>query len=83
MISFTPRRLNPGESVHRTHWIEDRVDPRAGLDPVEKRKFLTLSGLELRPFVVQPVASLYTDCTISAHAFSSKAVTTGRLSERV
>jgi hypothetical protein len=26
------------------------VDPRAGLDDVEKRKFLTLSGLELRPF---------------------------------
>jgi hypothetical protein len=25
------------------------VDPRAGLDDVEKRKFLTLRGLELRP----------------------------------
>jgi hypothetical protein len=25
------------------------VDPRAGLDDVEKRKFLTLPGLELRP----------------------------------
>jgi hypothetical protein len=25
------------------------VDPRAGLDVVEKRKFLTLPGLELRP----------------------------------
>jgi hypothetical protein len=25
------------------------VDPRAGLDDVEKRKFLTLSGLELQP----------------------------------
>jgi hypothetical protein len=25
------------------------VDPRAGLDNVEKRKFLTLQGLELRP----------------------------------
>jgi hypothetical protein len=25
------------------------VDPRAGLEDVEKRKFLTLSGLELRP----------------------------------
>jgi hypothetical protein len=24
------------------------VDPRAGLDDVEKRKFLTLAGLELR-----------------------------------
>jgi hypothetical protein len=25
------------------------VDPRASLDDVEKRKFLTLPGLELRP----------------------------------
>jgi hypothetical protein len=25
------------------------VDPRAGLDDVERRKFLTLHGLELRP----------------------------------
>jgi hypothetical protein len=27
------------------------VDPRAGLDDVEKRKFLTLPGLELSPLV--------------------------------
>jgi hypothetical protein len=26
------------------------VDPRAGLDDMEKRKFLALMGLELRPF---------------------------------
>jgi hypothetical protein len=32
-----------------THWIEDWVDPRVVLDDVEKRKFLTLPGLELRP----------------------------------
>jgi hypothetical protein len=32
-----------------THWIRGWVDPRAGLDDVEKRKFLTLPGLELRP----------------------------------
>jgi hypothetical protein len=25
------------------------MDPRAGLDDLEKRKFLTLRGLELRP----------------------------------
>jgi hypothetical protein len=25
------------------------MDPRAGLDDMEKRKFLTLQGLELRP----------------------------------
>jgi hypothetical protein len=37
------------------------VDPRAGLDDVEKRKFWTLLGLEL-----QPVASSYTDYAIPA-----------------
>jgi hypothetical protein len=39
---FTPEGRVPG-----THWIGGWVDPRAGLD-VEKRKFLTLPGLELR-----------------------------------
>jgi hypothetical protein len=37
-----PQCKNPG-----THWIGGWVDPRAGLDDVEKRKFLTLPGLEL------------------------------------
>jgi hypothetical protein len=38
------------------------VDPRAGLDDMEKWKFFTLPGLELPPLlVVQPVASRYTD----------------------
>jgi hypothetical protein len=35
-------RFTPG-----AHWIGGWVDPRAGLDDVEKRKFLTLPGLEL------------------------------------
>jgi hypothetical protein len=39
-------RFTPGE---RAHWIGGWVDPSAGLDNVEKRKFLNLSGLELRP----------------------------------
>jgi hypothetical protein len=30
-----------------THWIGGWVDLRAGLDDLEKRKFLTLPGLEL------------------------------------
>jgi hypothetical protein len=34
------------------------VDPRAGLDDVKERKFLTL------PALVQPVASRYTDYAI-------------------
>jgi hypothetical protein len=44
-----PCRFTPGERAPGTHWIGDWVGPRAGLDDVEKRKFLTLQGLELRP----------------------------------
>jgi hypothetical protein len=42
-------RFTPGESTPATHWIGGWVGPRAGLDDEEKRKFLTLPGLELRP----------------------------------
>jgi hypothetical protein len=42
------------------------VDSRAGLNDVEKRKFLTLQGLELRPSVNQPEARRYTDYATSA-----------------
>jgi hypothetical protein len=59
---FTPRERAPG-----THWIGGWVDPRGGLDAVEKRKFLPPPGLELRDYsVVEPVASRYTDYTIPA-----------------
>jgi hypothetical protein len=44
-----PGRFIPGEKDTGTHWIGGWVGPRTGLDEVEKRKFLTLSGLELRP----------------------------------
>jgi hypothetical protein len=40
--------FTPGEKVPGTHWIGGWVDPRAGLDNVVKREFLTLPGLELR-----------------------------------
>jgi hypothetical protein len=43
-----PCRFTLGERAPSTHWIGGWVDLRAGLDYVEKRKFLTLSGLELR-----------------------------------
>jgi hypothetical protein len=43
-----PAALIPGKNP-RTHWIGGWVGPRDGLDDVEKRKFLTLLGLELRP----------------------------------
>jgi hypothetical protein len=55
-------RFNLGELAPGTHSIEGWVDPRDGVDDMEKRKFLTPYGLELRPSVVQPVASRYTDC---------------------
>jgi hypothetical protein len=42
-LSFLDRIL-PG-----THWIGGRKDPRAGLDRMQKWKFLTLPGLELQP----------------------------------
>jgi hypothetical protein len=41
--------LRPLEGAPGTHWIGDWVDPRIGLDDVEKRKFFTLPGLKLRP----------------------------------
>jgi hypothetical protein len=45
-----PGRFTPWQRAPVTHWIRGSVDPRAGLDDVEKRKSLTLPGLELRPF---------------------------------
>jgi hypothetical protein len=39
----------PGRFTTATHWIGGRVDHRASVDDVEKRKFLTLQRLELRP----------------------------------
>jgi hypothetical protein len=55
VVSFIPRERAPG-----THWIRGWVGPIASLDDVEKRKYLTLPGLELRP--LQPVASRYANC---------------------
>jgi hypothetical protein len=49
VVSFTPRPLYPRERDPGPHWIGGWVDPRVGLDDMEKWKFLTLSGLELRP----------------------------------
>jgi hypothetical protein len=69
VVSFTPRPLYRGERAPDTHWIGGWVDPRVGLDEIEKWKFLTLPGLELRPSLVQPIASHYTDCSIPAHGW--------------
>jgi hypothetical protein len=43
-----PGRCTPGERVPGTHWIAGWLDLRAGLDDLEKRKFLTPPGLELQ-----------------------------------
>jgi hypothetical protein len=49
VVSFTSLPLYPRGKYPGTHWIGVWVDPRAGVDDVEKRKFLILTGLELRP----------------------------------
>jgi hypothetical protein len=43
------------------------VSSRAGLDDLEKRKFLIQPGLELRTLIVQPVASRCTDYATPVH----------------
>jgi hypothetical protein len=40
MVSFTPLPRYPGNH---------RVDPKIGLNDLEQRKFLALTGLELQP----------------------------------
>jgi hypothetical protein len=61
-----PGRFTPGERAPGTRCIGCWMGPRAGLNHMEKRKFLTLLGLELDSSVVQPIASRYTDCAIPA-----------------
>jgi hypothetical protein len=50
-----------GERAPGTHWIGERLDPRAALDTVEKRN-ITSSRRVSNPWtsIFQPVASLYT-----------------------
>jgi hypothetical protein len=49
-------RFTPRETALGYHRKGGWVDPRAGLNDVEKRKFLTLPGMELRP-LVRPACS--------------------------
>jgi hypothetical protein len=44
-----PGRFTHGERAPSTYWIGGWVDPRASVDDMEKRKFLTISGIDLRP----------------------------------
>jgi hypothetical protein len=61
-----PGRFTPGERVPGTHGIGGWVDPRAGMNDVERRKILPPSGLELRSLGPAPLTSRYTDCAIPA-----------------
>jgi hypothetical protein len=55
-----PHRFTPEERDLGTHWI----GLIAGLDDVEKRKFLTHQDSNSEPSVVQPVDNRYIDCAI-------------------
>jgi hypothetical protein len=59
-ISSRPGRFATWERTLSTHWIGGWVDPRAGLEAVDKRKNYLASAGNLIP-AVQPVARLYTD----------------------
>jgi hypothetical protein len=48
-LASHPGRFTHEEKAPVTHCIVGWVDPRAGLDDVENRKFLTLPALEFRP----------------------------------
>jgi hypothetical protein len=48
-LASRPSRFTPGKEPPVPIGYEGWGDPRAGLDEGEKRKFLTLKGLELRP----------------------------------
>jgi hypothetical protein len=50
VVSYTLSQLYRLEKNVDTHWIESRVNLRAGLDIVVKRKGLTMSEVELRYF---------------------------------
>jgi hypothetical protein len=58
-----PVRFTPGERAPGTHSIGGWGRLRAGLDDVGKKKFLTLPGLELRPFLY--CKATYSLCTVS------------------
>jgi hypothetical protein len=60
-----------GGSTPGTHWIGGRVDTRAGLDKVTKRKFLALQGLNSDPSVMQSVGSRCADCAKPASNHSA------------
>jgi hypothetical protein len=49
VVASCPCQFTPEERAPGTHSTGGWMGPSAGLDYVEKRKFLTLPGLEFRP----------------------------------
>jgi hypothetical protein len=52
----------PWERAPSTHSIGGWVEPRVGLDDMDKWKFFSLPNSKSEPSLVQPVTSRYTDC---------------------
>jgi hypothetical protein len=61
-----PAVSSPGERAPGTHWIGGWVDPRAGLDDLERENSWTYRDSSSDSSVVQSVVSLYTDWAIPA-----------------
>jgi hypothetical protein len=66
VVSFKPQPFYLEGNTSGIYWIRVWVGPRAGLDDVEKRKFMTLTHSSSDLSVVHPVASRYTNCAIPA-----------------
>jgi hypothetical protein len=63
-----PCRFTTGKRAPGAYWIGGWVGPRACLNDVEKRKFLTLPGLKLRPLGCPASGyTLYRLCYPSSH----------------
>jgi hypothetical protein len=64
LVSFTPQSFYPlGKNPH-TQGIGGWVDPRIGLEDVEKKNVCPYRGSKPDPSAVQPVSSRYTDYAI-------------------
>jgi hypothetical protein len=58
---YVTRKIRP----QGAHWVGGWVGPRTGLDEVEKRKILSLRGLEIRS-LVHPLTRRHSDCALLA-----------------
>jgi hypothetical protein len=72
-----PGCFTPGERASITHWIWGWVGPRTGQDVTDKRKFLILPELELRP-LSRPACSqsLYWLCYLGPIRYQIKVINT-------